>query len=370
MKNYLLIILISLGIASCVTQKEFNEVLEKDAIVYLEAFINEHPKSKFVPQAKKAIDSLIEDADWSIAELQDTIPSYQKYLESHDKGLYSETAKNRISYLKEYYAIANCDDNPTIDCFEQFLKDYPSSRYQKHAKYSIDYLTEENFLNDCKELNTIEGFEALMKKFPEPLVFTTDSVLSYINKLQMAKDIYTEVVNEDDTYIYQSFIELYSFSNYADSAQSILNNKEQEDWNKIKNSKNLNKLRDFLDKYPNGTHYSEINDRYVELKIKKIYEGRHLPMPEFIDKEQTSDLLSYPEIDTYNKTDLVITITYNGPSKVFVEIPPRTRKKIVLKPGKYEVSAEAKNIIPFYGKETFEPGSTQSIDWYIRTSRY
>ena len=46
MKVYFLIISISLGIVSCVTQKEFNEVLEKDTIVELKAFINQHPKSK------------------------------------------------------------------------------------------------------------------------------------------------------------------------------------------------------------------------------------------------------------------------------------------------------------------------------------
>lgn len=250
--------------------KEFNEVLEKDTIVELEAFINEHPKSKFAPVAEKAIDSLVEDADWAIAELRDTIPSYQKYLESHDKSLHSEQANKRISYLKEYYTLIDCDENPNINCYEQFLIEYPISRHKKHAQFSIDFLTEDTILIKYVELNTIEGFEALMDRFPEPLVFKTDSILSYVNKLQMAKDMYAEVLKEDKPHTYQTFIELYSYSNYADSAQTILDVKEQQDWSKIKNSKNLNKLRDFLDKYPNGKHYSAINDRYVELKIKNI----------------------------------------------------------------------------------------------------
>lgn len=370
MKIYFFIILISLGIVSCVTQKEFNEVLEKDTIVELKAFINQHPKSKFVPQAQKAIDSLVEDNDWAIAELGDTIPSYQKYLENHKKDLHSERAKNRISYLKEKYALTDCNENPKVDCYENFLIEYPNSRNKNHAQYQIDFLNEQKEFEYYKEINTIEGFETLMAEYPEALSYYPDKLLAYINELQIAKDIYTEVLKENQPETFQTFIELYSYSNYADSAQTILDVKEQQDWSKIKNSKNLNKLRDFLDKYPKGKHYSAINDRYVELKIKKIYEGRHLPMPEMITEENTTDLLSYPEIDTYNNTDVNITITYNGPTNVFVEMKPREKKIIILKPGNYKISAEAENVIPFFGTRELNLGQNYSREWYIRTTRY
>lgn len=55
MKIHFFIILIYLGIVSCVTQKELNKVLEKDTIVELEAFINEHPRSKFGTHVSKLL---------------------------------------------------------------------------------------------------------------------------------------------------------------------------------------------------------------------------------------------------------------------------------------------------------------------------
>ncbi|MDA9986698.1 hypothetical protein N9E11_01570 [Crocinitomicaceae bacterium] len=136
-----------------------------------------------MPQAQKAIDSLVEDSHWALAELFDTIPSYQGYLDLHNNGLHSERAKNRISYLKENYALTDCDENSKIHCYENFLIEYPNSRNKNHAQYRIDFLNEQKEFEYSKEINTIEGFETLMTEYPEALSYYPDKLLAYINEL-------------------------------------------------------------------------------------------------------------------------------------------------------------------------------------------
>mgnify|MGYP001423597081 CR=1 FL=1 len=359
------------GLASCVTQKKFNEVLEKNSINDLQDFVNNHPKSKYIAQAKNAIDSLTEEFNWSIAEQKDTIPSYRKYIKVHNNGLHFKEAKERISKLSKVY--------------------------------------EKERFNYYNQINTIEGFRSLLAIYPSPITFDKNEIYKKIAKLRVAKEMYNKAVKEDDPLTYRAYIDYYSYSNYSDSAETLLYLKEKEDWNKIKNcinlddlqtflgiypkgkyfsevnarysdlkiknenqdwkkiknSNKLNDLRDFLDKYPDGIYFSEINERYVDLKIKKIYEGRHMPMPELIDEEKSSDLSSFPEVSIKNSTNLTITITYSGPSKVFVVIPSRETKTIVLNPGKYKVSAEAKGVIPFFGEEKLKSGENYSTGWII-----
>ena len=228
MKKYFELLILLFILFSCSTKREFNAIKDNNSILELEAFINEHPKSKFTHGAQKKIDSLVEDTDWAIAELRDTLPTYQKYLELHEKGLHAESAKSRISQLQEYYAFLKCNANPLISCYEQFLIDYPNSIAVEFAKKNIRYLTEDSLLKEARKNNTIEGYIALVDRFPDPLAFEKDSVISFVNKLQIAKNLYHEIVLKDDLGFYQKFVDDFWYSNYADSVQKILDLKEKE----------------------------------------------------------------------------------------------------------------------------------------------
>ncbi|GAC1697702.1 MAG: hypothetical protein PVS2B3_09210 [Steroidobacteraceae bacterium] len=60
------------------------------------AFIEQHPQSELVRQARARIAQLAEDRDWQQASAAATLPAYQKFLARHPTGHWSEAARIRI----------------------------------------------------------------------------------------------------------------------------------------------------------------------------------------------------------------------------------------------------------------------------------
>jgi cell division septation protein DedD len=59
-------------------------------------FIEQHPQSELVRQARARIAQFAEDQDWQQASAAATLTAYQKFLAQHPSGHWSETARIRI----------------------------------------------------------------------------------------------------------------------------------------------------------------------------------------------------------------------------------------------------------------------------------
>ena len=83
-----------------------------------------------------------EKSDWRSAQAADTTESYQQFIDSHPESTLVANARERLAQLaeqKDWRAAAEVD---SLDAYTKFLAQYPNGRWAKEAQVRVD-----NFAN-------------------------------------------------------------------------------------------------------------------------------------------------------------------------------------------------------------------------------
>ena len=79
-----------------------------------------------------------EKGDWRSAQAADSPESYQQFLDEHPESTYVANARERLLQLaeeKDWRAAAEAD---SADAYQQFIAQYPSGKWAKEARVRID----------------------------------------------------------------------------------------------------------------------------------------------------------------------------------------------------------------------------------------
>ncbi len=158
-KGYILINLLFLVFFGCATTKgDWEKAQRLNYRQSYQEFINKHPQSEFVSEARRQIYQL----DWQKAKGRDTIESYQGFIFIYPQSEFAYEAKNRVENL-QWEKVERLN---TITSYQDFLKKYPSSNFSNEAKNRIEKLISDSFFikvtaKDLKEvLISKEGAKA------------------------------------------------------------------------------------------------------------------------------------------------------------------------------------------------------------------
>ena len=136
-------------------------------------------------------------------------------------------------------------------------------------------------------------------------------------------------------------------------------NTDNKAWAKAKSLNTAVAYENYLELYPNGIHYTEANDAYIDKLINKTNQGEYIPLPEATKVDSSFGTESTSDIT--NDTPFKIEIVFSGPEKKRVIIPARSKKIVTLKKGRYEIVTKApgQRVTPYYGKHTYDGNYTE-----------
>jgi hypothetical protein len=163
----------------------WDEGIKIKNIFFFELYLKTYPKGKFVSNAKKEIQLLIEKKDsdnkernieinlWEKIKNINDAKMFENYLKLYPQGTYSVEANNYLKRIreethiqkqeadlntKEIFFWENIKDGNRIQQFEEYLKLYPSGTYSLEAKKHLEELLdvekkveEINIKSDCTE---------------------------------------------------------------------------------------------------------------------------------------------------------------------------------------------------------------------------
>lgn len=362
-------------------------------------------------QARQSYD----DKDYSAAienyeTIVDDYSSSRYYDESLVQLAYSHYLDDRFSKALEYFEAASeaglvSEEDLEIkkiyiDCYTE-LGDlsYQNGDYRKAADFFIDASTYyRDILVDFPDSN--EAFIADYKA-PEYLIKAADSLFN-VGDFDDCIDISNEVITvyPDSDFVgeavdltFDSFIEKAktslekeSYDNAIEVFTDILeldNDTIELDGYKFINAKNalFNKvpvyiLRDTGYEFYYEEEYKkalfifegiaqfrpELKDQFIPYiassKINLVSDGEFIEIPDSVPVG-TINLANKSILSIENNTDFILKFYLRGAEYNIIEVDPSSKQEIEINSGFYQILAELENtdILPFYGKFTYEPGS-------------
>jgi cell division septation protein DedD len=91
-----LAVLLSLGAACSREQQDWRSAEAADTVQGYSQFVERHPESELVTEARTRVAQLSEDHEWSQASHTDTADAYRQFLAEHPNGKWSQEARIRI----------------------------------------------------------------------------------------------------------------------------------------------------------------------------------------------------------------------------------------------------------------------------------
>lgn len=134
-KVYIIFFTAAILISSCSNpEKDFQKAKEKNTTTSLQEFIDKHPKSEFIEQAKNRITEL----EWLEVKKYNSIEAYHTFLITHLESFksYSDSAKKGIASIN--YQIAKSIN--TVKSYQEFIEKNESTFFNENAKKKIDLI--------------------------------------------------------------------------------------------------------------------------------------------------------------------------------------------------------------------------------------
>jgi len=177
---------------------------DTNTIVAYKKYVKEYPKGKFISQAIKKQDDLLqiieEDNMWERTDNLDTKDAYTKYLNKYPNGKYSNKAKKKLDEIlakeaklkstgKEKTMWENFKKVNTKEVYSKYMRTYPNGIYYNEARKKFDALKE---LEDEEKLWE-KANEEDKKQNTDEYKYEKD-LIEYVNKTKLAK--YKDIANE------------------------------------------------------------------------------------------------------------------------------------------------------------------------------
>ncbi len=359
-------------------KKDFEIIKDSKNIADFDAYIVNHPKSKYIPEVTKKRDCLQREIDWNNIKYYDDIKHYQSYIDKYEnskiicennigEGIwYIEFAKKRIYEIKleeAWKETEKCSDLICFSCYEEFNNGYPNSKYSLIAKDSIEIRKERKVWQQSKYENTVNSYNNYV------------DIYNYGMYSSIAKRKINEIQNWDESKktnthsAYIKYISDFPVSDYVDSAKNILKQIEQKDWDNAKKKNSFSSYSNFQKKYPNGFYFGDAEKGIVDIEIADI--KKKSPTETMLPMEYYDWMPRDAEVSTIvmeNKTIYTMTVRFSGTEGKRIKIAPNKTYTLKLKNGSYSVSAsiEKSDIKPYWGTQEYK-GYEYSNTWYIES---
>jgi outer membrane protein assembly factor BamD (BamD/ComL family) len=126
--------------AGCGAERDWHFTVIANNLTAYQAFIQNHPDSEHVEEARGRILSLRDDQAWRDAQRGNSVESYQAYLKTYGGGLHADDARFEITALHRAAAWRALQGDLTVASLQAFLQDYPEGVESNEARQRLDAL--------------------------------------------------------------------------------------------------------------------------------------------------------------------------------------------------------------------------------------
>jgi hypothetical protein len=362
-----IILPILLILFSCGVQKDYEEAKESQSVVLYEKYIQKHPKSKYLEQAKLEVHELHIKHAWRTTQLNHTIEDYYSFLRKFPNTKHEDTANRQILILKEQRDWQYAKNKNSILGYQNFIDKYPGSTFVDDAKERIKAIQDIEAWKKAKSINTAQSYKTYLEQFPDGDYIS--SARQEIKEIEVIVPQWQAAKHLNTIDAYEEFLKAQPYSSYSNAARAKIKILKSQEWETAKNGKSIKVLKDYLQNNPNSEHISEAETLIIDLEVDAIFKGDHGKLPPMDKDNQGSDYSHENNISIYNNTSFTLTLRYSGSESKKVVLSPQGRKSIILENGAYRVAASvnASNISNYAGKENLIGGKYTS-EYYIATT--
>lgn len=278
--------------------------------------------------------------------------------------------------------------------YRNYIHRYPQSAFRQEAAQRLDVLMNNAFNSLSRPFNSRE-VKKFLADFPE------------YDSSKMDTLFFLEAEKANNISYLRDYLLTFPQGKFANDATKLIREKEFELWEKHKNSNDENSLTHLLsiiqtpeiqvkiknrinDLYRNFHFVSQKNTKEAYLRFIELEPNKpeaKIAQKKLIDLEVTeisagefgtlpaSSPVSYSygttaEIELKNDTPYTLTVRYSGQESLKTILYAREKKTVTLPVGEYQiaVSAEGRNIRPFYGTNQIQAGRYVE-SFYIQSYR-
>lgn len=207
---------------------------------------------------------------------------------SHDTYLKAkQKAKERIR--QELSRYENIIDSRDLQKYKQFIADYPYSKRTPEIKNRVAEL---ELWSNANARHTIDAYQSYLDK--TKYHWYDSQANRAINTIKQAaeKQAWDKVVAENTIPAYKQYLADNPQSGYRNEAESAIKRIEcAEEWQRIKDSDDIDQLENFVNRYPNTNEVANATNRLHCLKGLQYYYQNNLSS-------------AYREFSQINRSDL------------------------------------------------------------------
>lgn len=136
-------------------KKDYEKTQQANTIQTYEEFIQKHPDSKFVEDAKEKLDSL----RYEMVTSKDNADAYEDFIKKHPDSKYVSKANNILDSLR----FSKVESIDSLEIYLSFLENYPHSAFTDKAKHRIEELA----FYRVKKKDEIKEYQGFITKYPK-----------------------------------------------------------------------------------------------------------------------------------------------------------------------------------------------------------
>lgn len=343
-------------LVSCDTsEKDFEKAEKENTIESYEIFIQNHPESDLVSEAKDCIVSLFCRKD-----IKDIPTNYKDQEIANRLKVFVE------NHVDSLYRIAMQDSS--VFGWKAYIEAVPQT-YMRDAKERKSALLEEAYQKAEKE-NTITGWNAFINYVPfEDLRDANE------RRATLVEEAYQKAEKVNTIAGWKAFVDSVSSEELRDANERISELEEKaawttepKAWQTVSTRGNTDAMKKYLELYPYGVHKKKVEKMLIDAEVSAVFNGEHGVLPQMDRGSRTGS--SYSVIEIENSTEYDLTISYSGPDSKRMVIPPHKTRTMRIGNGNYRVAASVGHgVRPFAGSEKLD-GRRFSSSFYISTIRY
>ncbi len=132
------LICVAAALSACNTAKyDWDKATAANTLQGYEAFVHEHPRSKYTDDAKGRILALRDEQAWRAALATNTIAGYNAYLKAWSGGVHASDVAYQITAVQRAAAWKTLQNNPSAASLQAFLVLYPQGRESNEARAKL-----------------------------------------------------------------------------------------------------------------------------------------------------------------------------------------------------------------------------------------
>lgn len=236
-------------------------------------FVEKHPDSEYVEDAKKRTKLLQEASDYELAKKLGTEAAYLAFVEKYPNSEYAR----RINLLREEKAYDQAREQNSEAAYLAFMEKFPESSHRSEIEEKIkDFRKAQpdeakndkrrvEAYNQARKSNTVGAYKLFLTVYPDAP--ETKEIQKKIKEIEEEDSAFEAARDSEKRLI--DFLGKYPKGNHAEEAESLLQKlkaaRMEKDYSRAVEVGSIAALEKFLDKWPKGPKTSS-----VRAAIKKL----------------------------------------------------------------------------------------------------